>query len=236
MFTAALLVTAALGQITNLETSGTVTGISDPSGWCTDGPFVQVGDPLSVSFTDHESVHEGLATLEIGPYVGVLSATYFNGELTMSSHPGPVFWPHPAIPLSFFRANGQAEILFAWDGGYTDPPLGEYIDCTVTATISPLSPRVIGDANTDGLFDSSDLVDVFIAGEYEDTTRFNSTWQTGDWDANRDFNSGDLVIAFQAGTYEQPAAAMPVPEPSGWVLAFVCVAFIRLPNPFHPSA
>ena len=59
-----------------------------------------------------------------------------------------------------------------------------------------------GDANLDGRFDSSDLVLIFQAGEYEDATFDNSTWAEGDWDGDGDFTSSDIVLAFQAGEYE----------------------------------
>ncbi len=60
----------------------------------------------------------------------------------------------------------------------------------------------VGDSNLDGLFDSSDLVTIFQAGEYEDALQDNSTWAEGDWNGDREFTSEDLVLAFQAGSYE----------------------------------
>ncbi|MCA9168661.1 MAG: pentapeptide repeat-containing protein, partial [Planctomycetales bacterium] len=74
-----------------------------------------------------------------------------------------------------------------------------------------------GDANLDGGFNSSDLVIIFQAGEYEDEVENNSTWATGDWNADGDFTTSDLVVAFQDGGYEQgPRAALSaVPEPNG---------------------
>lgn len=59
-----------------------------------------------------------------------------------------------------------------------------------------------GDANGDGLFNSSDLVAVWQAGEYEDWIEANSIFQTGDWNGDGDFDSSDLVLAFQLGAYE----------------------------------
>ena len=63
-----------------------------------------------------------------------------------------------------------------------------------------------GDANGDGLFDSTDLVMVFAAGKY-DTGR-PADWSQGDWNTDGLFDSGDLVLAFMKGHYEseQPAA------------------------------
>jgi hypothetical protein len=58
-----------------------------------------------------------------------------------------------------------------------------------------------GDANLDGLFDSSDLVQIFQIGEYEDATSGNSSWAEGDWNCDGEFDSSDLVAAFQEGSY-----------------------------------
>ena len=82
-----------------------------------------------------------------------------------------------------------------------------------------------GDANCDGLFDSDDLISVFVTGIYDSPIEGLATWQTGDWDGNGNFNSGDLVIAFQDGGFDagfRPAASAAlssVPEPGTAVLA-----------------
>ena len=60
---------------------------------------------------------------------------------------------------------------------------------------------VIGDANNDGVFDSSDLVTVFVAGEYENGIANDSTFAEGDWNGDSEFDSSDLVLAFQSGKY-----------------------------------
>ena len=57
-----------------------------------------------------------------------------------------------------------------------------------------------GDANLDGEFNSSDMVDVFIAGKYE--TGETASWGEGDWDANGLFTTSDMVVAFTDGGYE----------------------------------
>ncbi len=81
--------------------------------------------------------------------------------------------------------------------------------------IHQIKKSYLGDADLNGVFDSSDLTIVFQAGEYEDSTVGNSTWSEGDWDANGDFDSSDLVSAFRDGGYEAgPRAAVAVPEPS----------------------
>jgi hypothetical protein len=65
--------------------------------------------------------------------------------------------------------------------------------------------RLLGDTNADGHFNSSDLVRVFQAGEYEDGIALNSTFAEGDWNGDGEFDSADLVLAFQAGHYETAA-------------------------------
>jgi hypothetical protein len=84
----------------------------------------------------------------------------------------------------------------------------------------------VGDANSDGLFDSADFVSVFQHGQYEDTIAGNSTWDRGDWNGDHDFDTSDLVVAFQRGGYEQGprAAAHAVPEPHGGLSLLAAIA------------
>ena len=67
--------------------------------------------------------------------------------------------------------------------------------------VQDLMGSTIGDVNLDGRFDSTDLVIVFTAGEFEDQLEGNSTWATGDLNGDGEFNSSDLVFAFQIGGY-----------------------------------
>ena len=67
---------------------------------------------------------------------------------------------------------------------------------------SPGVPSEIpGDANRDGIFDTRDLVALFIAGEFEDDIVGNSTWETGDWNGDFEFDSSDLIMAFEFGAF-----------------------------------
>ena len=79
----------------------------------------------------------------------------------------------------------------------------EVIDRVFAAILS-----TTGDSNLDGRFDSSDLVRIFQAGEYEDGIPFNSTWAEGDWNGDREFSTADLVFAFKYGNYDGVAAAV----------------------------
>jgi hypothetical protein len=58
-----------------------------------------------------------------------------------------------------------------------------------------------GDSNMDGVFDSSDFVQVFARGEYEDGVEGNSGWADGDWNCDAEFDTTDLVVAFSAGGF-----------------------------------
>ncbi|MCA9168115.1 MAG: right-handed parallel beta-helix repeat-containing protein [Planctomycetales bacterium] len=74
-------------------------------------------------------------------------------------------------------------------------------DQDVEVLLSDILHTGAGDANLDGVFDSSDLVEAFQHGEYEDLVLTNSSWQSGDWDGDGEFTTADLVAAFQLGTY-----------------------------------
>ena len=85
--------------------------------------------------------------------------------------------------------------------------------------VNELKNTWIGDSNLDGEFGSSDLVNVFAGGRYEQTI-LPAGWAEGDWDGNKSFQTGDLVVAFAQGGYEQGVrpAVPAVPEPSNVLL------------------
>jgi len=68
----------------------------------------------------------------------------------------------------------------------------------------------VGDANLDGVFNSTDLVQIFIASRYEEDTE--ATWSQGDWNCDGRFDSGDLVAAFLRGNYSSNAKRIMVME------------------------
>ena len=86
----------------------------------------------------------------------------------------------------------------------------------------------LGDANLDGEFSSTDFVQVFQFGKYEDAAPNNAGWEEGDWDADADFTTLDFVAAFNEGGYELgPRAVATVPEPATnlmWIVAGLYVA------------
>jgi hypothetical protein len=97
--------------------------------------------------------------------------------------------------------------------------------------VKDLKKTWFGDANLDGSFDTSDLVTVFQAGEYEDGRLQNSSWATGDWNGDAEFDTADLVRAFQDGGFERGSrsATSAVPEPSSplMAVAVACVIVAR---------
>jgi hypothetical protein len=88
--------------------------------------------------------------------------------------------------------------------------------------VHDLKQTFFGDADLNGSFDSTDLVQVLASGEYEDGVELNSSWRTGDWDGDRDFTSGDLVAALADGGYGIGPGV--VPEPSGTAIALAAAA------------
>ena len=58
-----------------------------------------------------------------------------------------------------------------------------------------------GDSNLDGIFNSSDLVQVFQNGKYENGLVGSAGWEDGDWNGDGVFSSNDLVLVFQEGGY-----------------------------------
>ena len=91
---------------------------------------------------------------------------------------------------------------------YTAGDISRSSTTSLTIEITAPSDQVIGDSNGDGIFNSSDLVTIFQAGEYEDGVDDNSNFNEGDWNGDGDFDSSDLIFAFQLGNYHVPAARM----------------------------
>jgi uncharacterized protein YjbI with pentapeptide repeats len=101
----------------------------------------------------------------------------------------------------------------------------------------------LGDANMDGEFNSSDLVQVSVAGKYEQAweewvswppgrtfIHNGAGWSEGDWNGDGIFDSSDMVTAFTDGGYDKGrrANAEAVPEPSGWLplIATLCLCIV----------
>lgn len=80
---------------------------------------------------------------------------------------------------------------------------GSIDDNDLQTLVKEILGTSFGDANLDGTFDSTDLVQIFVAAEYEDNLPNNSGWATGDWNCDQEFDSSDLIVAFVDGEYVQ---------------------------------
>ena len=135
------------------------------------------------------------------------------------------------IPTGLFHTGTWGKLQFV---GSLDPTArlddGSLTDSTERADyVHNVLGTWIGDSNFDGEFNSTDFVEVFTAGQYEDDLEGNSTWATGDWNGDSEFNSSDFVAAFGDAGYEAGLrGAAAVPEPSSFVLLLIGVlAFVR---------
>jgi hypothetical protein len=97
----------------------------------------------------------------------------------------------------------------------------------LTIWVHNLARTWIGDANMDGVFNSSDLVQVLAAGKYE--TEQSAGWSSGDWNGDRRFTTRDFVAAWQDGGYERgpvpPLSTVPEPASCGWQVLIVAAAW-----------
>ena len=103
------------------------------------------------------------------------------------------------------------------------------------AWVKDLKQTYFGDADLNGQFDSSDLVQVLGAGTYE-AGRVDAVgniygvaagWSEGDWNADGVFDTADLITAFRDGGYELEAAdeVAVVPEPASMLLCMLGGSF-----------
>ncbi len=89
--------------------------------------------------------------------------------------------------------------------------------------VKTLKKTWIGDANLDGVFNTTDLIDVFQGGKFEQDQM--ASWTEGDFDGDMRFGTADLLVAFQDGGFEKGpiAATSAVPEPSSIILTLMGV-------------
>jgi hypothetical protein len=159
-------------------------------------------------------------------------------DVNVSFGSGTFMAVSPLIPGDF--DNGGAlditdidELSRQSAGGLNDPTYDLNGDSLVNSGdidvwVRDLFHGWIGDANLDGQFESGDLVQVFAAGQYEDSATGNSSWRTGDWNGDGEFTTSDMIRAFQDGGYDRGvrASVAAVPEPSGfwWPLTVALMA------------
>jgi hypothetical protein len=71
----------------------------------------------------------------------------------------------------------------------------------LTVWVKDLARTWFGDANLDGIFDSSDLIAIMQAGKFERAV--DALWSEGDWNGDGRFDTSDLIAAFQDGGYRK---------------------------------
>jgi hypothetical protein len=86
--------------------------------------------------------------------------------------------------------------LISWGNGWLIERVYHWLRILTKLPLAELNEfkhTWLGDVNLDGPFNADDLVFVFQAGEYDDAAIENSTWETGDWNADAEFTSADLA-------------------------------------------
>lgn len=155
------------------------------------GVFAQsIPIPVQVSAASVASLHasdldrDGDVDLVVSTSAGIYSFENQKSQFDVSIMPSS----YPALfALDDMNGDGQLDLLVAL---LTEKPGLRWYE-----------RRVIGDVNGDGRFNSSDLVELFIVNQFEDTLVGNSTFLTGDFNGDGEFNTEDLITAFQAGIY-----------------------------------
>jgi hypothetical protein len=146
---------------------------------------------------------------ETTPVTPPVSVDVDRGEVIGDDPDADFLWEQPT-PLAAVDATMQRE-AFIDDAG--DQDLFQFQSengGNVVLEARPLERPLIGDANGDGVFDSSDLVEVFQAGKYEKTDGAFANWQEGDWSGDGRFDSSDLLLAFQSNAYSREAEQQPL--------------------------
>lgn len=197
----------------------------------------QISEPFG--FTpelDDEGFHEidvfSLRDFSIaGTYINQGREVPFNGEMAVgNARLGDLRVGYGLTPDRLvLDATGREYLSYRLEDSiqFEDDLFLKVIRVTSGVEMAQLRPAILGDSNLDGAFNSTDLVQVFAAGEYEDGVDGNSTWAEGDWNGDLEFNTTDMVDAFQAGTYSNAAVA--VPEPSSILLALMSlVSFLQV--------
>jgi hypothetical protein len=246
--------TLILGEyITNPEgkwgVSVLVTGHDPMGGIVPRGPHVALeinyDDTLShVSFSYDNDINDNVSAMMFGPYdyTGTFMETH-ESRLTFVAIAGGNadglldYWSIMQLSGSQgdFNSNGtldaedidllSAEIRSGTNNTPFDLTSDQRVDeLDRTFWVETLRKTYFGDSDLDGEFNTTDLVQTFQAGVYEDAIDANAGWASGDWNGDADFNSRDLVLAFQSGGYEIGPRPAAVPEPSASLLLLIGIA------------
>jgi hypothetical protein len=115
------------------------------------------------------------------------------------------------LPEFFFSNPGYITTIRLVDDGsrdsYTNEHAGYDLDAIDTAYKSGYVGFLPGDANKDGLFDTTDIGQVVLGNKYG--TGEDAAWEEGDWNADGVFDQLDLVEAMsESGRYFNYAAKL----------------------------
>ncbi|MFC1759304.1 hypothetical protein ACFL2H_11145 [Planctomycetota bacterium] len=139
----------------------------------------------------------------------------FDNNLDSAGNPDP---QTSSLDIDFFYARiewmqsaGAYSAFFDLDGdgAIQTNVVIDNNDGTYSVTVSSDAVEMVetvlmiqfGDSNFDTIFNSNDIVLVFIAAEYEDAIANNSGWATGDWNGDGEFDSLDLAFVDAIGSY-----------------------------------
>ncbi len=189
------------GDLDLLSASGQIVWLENSDGHGLFGPERVIFDQ---AWETHTTV---AADLDSDGDLDVLSASLDKIAWFENSDGKGTFGPEHLIHIGSHRVTSIDVADLDDDGdldlleGSTRNELGEEWHYVTLRWHENLLPHA-GDANRDGRFSSSDLVQVFQRGEYEDNILGNSSWESGDWNGDGEFTSSDMVMAFQTGLYE----------------------------------
>jgi hypothetical protein len=205
-----------------------------------DGTFTQGINGNTLVFKDLISPDLLIDTSGFGP-VNAMSLVYcrpgdFNGDGTVDVS------DLDELSQAFKSGSGQLKYDVNFDLKVDFNDVLSWIKCS--------KGTCVGDVNLDGVFDSSDLVQLFQQGAYESGDV--ATWTSGDWNGDCKFDSSDLLFAFQEGCYQADGALalagvcapslladtpQAVPEPAAsWLIGpalLVAVRRGRKPRPIN---
>ncbi|MDG2383807.1 MAG: VCBS domain-containing protein, partial [Pirellulaceae bacterium] len=152
------------------------------------------GHPLHISSANDEPIETN--TQIPGRY----------GMLTLSSYGMFAYeLDESQATINLAEQNGPVDDIFTYSTSDGTSVKSAQLTITILNEVQSLNP---GDSNGDGVFDSSDLVSVFQAGEYQDDLEGNSSFAEGDWNGDGDFDSFDFVFAFANGKFVDGTTAL----------------------------
>ncbi|MCA9198718.1 MAG: VCBS repeat-containing protein [Planctomycetales bacterium] len=133
--------------------------------------------------------------------------------------------------------NSTAQVWSSAQSGFVDIELQDLdadgdldifaVSNSLVSSLRWFQNRPVGDSNNDGVFDTSDLIRVFQAGQYEDGVAKNSSFDEGDWNGDGEFDTADMVFAFQAATFVKEVSPLNFDHAVGIDSLFASAEFVN---------